>query len=276
MDDGKNAYLTRHISAPDAFIEVISHFYVAENHTGEPIHKTLVPSFQTILVCSFGAPLVLTTSLHRTLRIDKISILGPVKQAFEYTLPPGAEMLVANFRSDGFFRFFGKALQGLRPSDPDDLLRDNCFAQLWETLEPMTTMDERVSRILAFARPYVRPQDALITQIEQMRKENIRNSPVKEMAGRSGQTKRNIQLKHRQRLGYSVKELTRYERFLKALELVGRQISAGHKKVDWFDIIHDCGYYDQSQLIHDFRHYLGLSPTRYLKAQKDICQVRPS
>jgi len=83
-------------------------------------------------------------------------------------------------------------------------------------------------------------------QIEQMRKENIQGSPVKEMAGRSGQTKRNIQLKHRQRLGYSVKELTRYERFLKARELVGRQISAGHKKVDWFDIIHDCGYADQS------------------------------
>ena len=197
MDDGKNAYLTRHISPPDAFSEVISHFYVAENHTGEPIHKTLVPSFQTILVCSFGAPLVLTTALHRILLIDKISILGPVKQPFEYTLPPGAEMLVVNFRSDGFFRFFGKTLQELPPSDRDDLLRDNCFAQLWETLEPLTTMDERISHILAFARPYVRPQNALIMQIEQMRKENIQGSPVKEMAGRSGQTKRNIQLKHR-------------------------------------------------------------------------------
>src|SRR6185295_17423495 len=100
MDDGKNAYLTRSISAPDEFSEVFSHFYVAENHTGEPVHKTFVPSFQTILVCSFGAPPVLTTSSHRSLLIHKFSILGPVKQPFEYTLPPGAEMLVANFRSD--------------------------------------------------------------------------------------------------------------------------------------------------------------------------------
>jgi len=111
---------------------------------------------------------------------------------------------------------------------------------------PLRAPSLSYNKTAAFARPYVRPQNALIMQIEQMRKENIQGSPVKEMAGRSGQTKRNIQLKHRQRLGYSVKELTRYERFLKARELVGRQISAGHKKVDWFDIIHDCGYADQS------------------------------
>jgi AraC-like DNA-binding protein len=94
------------------------------------------------------------------------------------------------------------------------------------------------------------------------------------MAGHTGQTKRNIQLKHKQRLGYSEKEVTRYERFLRALEQVNQYNSAG-AKVNWFDVIYDCGYYDQSQLIHDFKHYLGLSPTRYLKVQHDICRVTP-
>jgi|GEM_PF-6955116 len=31
---------------------------------------------------------------------SKVSIPGPVKQPINYTLPPGAEMLVVNFRSD--------------------------------------------------------------------------------------------------------------------------------------------------------------------------------
>lgn len=43
------------------------------------------------------------------------------------------------------------------------------------------------------------------------------------------------------------------------------------KKIDWFEIINKCGYYDQSQLIHDFKHYLNISPTKYVKFQQDIC-----
>lgn len=82
-------------------------------------------------------------------------------------------------------------------------------------------------------------------------------------------------MRHKQRLGYSEKEITRYGRFLKALEMVNRSIADAHK-VDWFDIIHDCGYYDQSQLIHDFKRYLDLSPTRYLKVQQDICCAVPA
>ncbi|MFZ0596955.1 MAG: AraC family transcriptional regulator [Flavobacterium sp.] len=31
-----------------------------------------------------------------------------------------------------------------------------------------------------------------------------------------------------------------------------------------------CGYYDQSQLIHDFKYYMNISPTKFLKFQNDI------
>lgn len=282
---GKNYdyYISRQIHIPPAFEEVFTHFYVAENHGTDPVNKTLVPSFQTILVFSFGTPLLFIASPYRTLSIDECSILGPVKRPFDYTLPPGAEMLVANFRKDGFFRTFGRVIQAIQPVHPDELLHDNCFSHLWKVLKALGTMEERVSRILDFTRPYLRPGDTVIAQIEQARnegaagstKKEATGSPVKIVAGHTGLTRRSIQLKHKQRLGYSEKEFTRYERFLKALELVNQSIAGGHK-VDWFDIVDDCGYYDQSQLIHDFKRYLGLSPTRYLKVQQDICRTAPS
>ncbi|HEY0298211.1 MAG TPA: AraC family transcriptional regulator [Arachidicoccus sp.] len=50
-----------------------------------------------------------------------------------------------------------------------------------------------------------------------------------------------------------------------------QSIASNAKKIDWFDIISECGYYDQSQLIHDFKHYINLSPVKYLSFQQDIC-----
>lgn len=50
-----------------------------------------------------------------------------------------------------------------------------------------------------------------------------------------------------------------------------RQVPSKMRKEDWFTIINYCGYHDQSHLIKDFKHYLNLSPTKYLSIQQDIC-----
>jgi len=43
------------IAVPSEFESVFSHFYFAENKTDFAITKTLLPSFQTILIFTFGA-----------------------------------------------------------------------------------------------------------------------------------------------------------------------------------------------------------------------------
>lgn len=58
--DGQD-YNNYRITAPSEFEEVFSHFYYAENNTEKPITKTLFPSYQTILVFSFGSKISLTT-----------------------------------------------------------------------------------------------------------------------------------------------------------------------------------------------------------------------
>jgi len=202
-----------------------------------------------------------------------VSVLGPVKKAFEYTLLPGAEILVANFRADAFYRFFGSwMLAEHTPVNPDDFLDENCFTALWYELKKMAGPTERVDYILEFCKPYLRDRDTITEHIAAFENDSL--SVVKTIAKETNRSERSVQLHHKKHLGYSAKEITRYHRFLKAIELIQHLVLNGLKP-DWFDIIDQCGYYDQSQLIHDFRHYINLTPTGFLKFQQDICIATP-
>ena len=63
-------------------------------------------------------------------------------------------------------------------------------------------------------------------------------------------------------VGLTPKRFCRVRRFQHAIAMA----HAGGD-VDWTSVALDCGYYDQSHLIHDFREFSGLTPTEYTTAQ---------
>lgn len=261
------------ISVPTAFEDVFSYFYFAENNTDKPITKTLFPSYQTILIFSFGSKVSFTSRQNTKIEADKCLVLGPIKQAFEYSLPAGSEILVANFKADAFYRFFGKVLLSDRLSfHPDELLDENCFTNLWYQLKEMPSASEKVDFILEFCKPYLRNWNTTSELLSAFEDETL--NPIKVIAHEIHQSERSVQLNHKKIFRYSAKEINRYHRFLKAAELI-RNIASNSAKMDWFEIIEQCRYYDQSQLIHDFKHFIHLSPKQFLKFQQDICFVKP-
>ncbi|WP_342084208.1 helix-turn-helix domain-containing protein [Dyadobacter sp. OTU695] len=268
MQDRHQDYCEHRIHAPAEFAGVITYFYWALNGTGDDINKILVPSFQTIMVFSFGSPVRFKAGAD-SLPLDQCLVLGPIKRPVEYTLPAGADLLVINFKDDAFYRFFGPALMsGMIAAHPDQLLQQNCFTQLWLSLKD-ETLEMRTELILDFCRPYLKCREVSFQDISKEASNYRVINPVKAVAQKTGQSLRNVQLNHKKYLGYTAKERGRYERFLKAMLLLQNQAA----KVDWLEVVEACGYYDQSQLIHDFKHYLGLSPGRYVKFQAEVCRV---
>ncbi|MGS2739410.1 helix-turn-helix domain-containing protein [Sinomicrobium sp. M5D2P17] len=260
-------YESYRIPVPPEFLEVFTHFYFAANRSEENIRKSLLPSYQTILIFNFGGKTLIQSGEEQT-EIGKCLLLGPVKKVFDYTLVPGSEILVANFKDDAFFRFFGNVLIKERIAvHPDHLTGDNCFSGLWAELKNLPANKGRVDFILDFCRPYLKDRNVLASLLVNFRAENL--DIIKTLAEETGQTERNIQIQHKRQLGYSAKEIRRYYRFLKAIEMLQQHVPVSD--INWFEVIHTCGYYDQSQLIRDFKYYLGLTPVKYLKFQKEIC-----
>lgn len=263
------AYSDLRIAVPQEFEGVFAHFYFAKNESEETITKTLLPSYQTILIFNFGTKAILHASQNVKIAVGRCVVLGPIKRAFNYSLPPLSKILVANFKEDAFYRFFNVAsITENLPMNPDELVEDNCFTALWTALNTMDNADTQVAYILEFCKPYLKQRNPVSEQIVNFNELYL--NPVKAVAHQRNQSERNIQIHHKKHLGYSAKERNRYQRFLKAIELM-QYIAAENSKVDWFEIIDECGYYDQSQLIHDFNHYINLSPSKYLKFQQHIC-----
>lgn len=269
MKENNHGYTHFRVAVPAVYEEVFSHVYVAENKSAETVTKTLLPSYQTILIFNFGDKARIQSRQNTQIEVDRCVILGPVRQAFNYSLPPHAEIITVNFKEDAFFRFFGNAaIAEHQPVHPDGLLSKDCFTVLWYELNEISNTKDRVNHILAFCKPYLQHRNKIAGQLANFKEPSL--NPIKSVARQNCQSERNIQLSHKKHFGYSAKELNRYQRFLKAIELI-QYPALKATRIDWFEIISECGYYDQSQLVHDFKHYLNLSPAKYLKSQQDIC-----
>ena len=74
----------------------------------------------------------------------------------------------------------------------------------------------------------------------------------------------------REHIGISPKQYQRVHRFQTLVRSV-----AGNGSPDWVGLAHECGLYDQSHLISEFRHFSGFSPVEYLEHRGDILNYVP-
>lgn len=258
---------TQKITPIPEFQEVFSHFYWAKNFGNTAVRQTLVPSYQTIMVFTFGNSLIIHHSAQDVV-IRKCVVLGPVKRAFDYSLDGQSSILVINFKQDAFYRFFNRVLGNAPLTHPDTLVPENCFTDLWEKLTHIPEVQEKIAYLLTYCRPFLKDRNEIFEQLRKVDGEGA--DPIKSVSSARQQSMRHIQRTHKKYLGYSAKEWARYQWFSKALQLLNHLLN-DEKTIDWFALIEQCGYYDQSHLIRDFQHYLSLSPTTYVKLQDEIC-----
>ncbi len=83
---------------------------------------------------------------------------------------------------------------------------------------------------------------------------------VASIVERTGLSARRFIATFRAEVGLAPKVFCRLARFRRVIGTL-RNVEA----VDWADIALDCGYFDQSHFIHDFRAFAGVSPSAYLR-----------
>lgn len=84
---------------------------------------------------------------------------------------------------------------------------------------------------------------------------------IDDLAGELGVSRQHLGAQFRARVGLSPKLYARICRFRRATAALKASPSP-----DWARLALDCGYFDQSHLIHDFQEFAGSAPERFLSA----------
>lgn len=84
---------------------------------------------------------------------------------------------------------------------------------------------------------------------------------IDDLAGELGVSRQHLGAQFRARVGLSPKLYARICRFRRATAALQASPSP-----DWARLALDCGYFDQSHLIHDFHEFAGSAPERFLSA----------
>jgi len=78
-------------------------------------------------------------------------------------------------------------------------------------------------------------------------------------------SRRNFERRFFKKVGLSPKYYARIRRMSYLMLLI-----TGRKKVDWADVLNECGFYDQSHFIKDFMEFTGRTPQQYLEENQEL------
>ena len=262
----KSDYYGNRFAVPEDWATVFTHFYYGVNSGNTDINKILLPDFKPLMVFNFGKPLKVNGDSEHV--VDDVTVTAPLKKVLQYSMAPGSALLVASFKDDAFYRFFGTTMPaGFLFTHPDKLIGSHCFSVLHEQLLLLPEPEAKINYLLNYAKAYIADSQSLLAD----NTDTDYFNPIKVIAQKSGLSERSIQLHYKKQLGYSAKEIGRFSRFQKVLDSIAQPLPKG-EKINWFDFIEAFGYYDQSHLIADFKHYIGLSPLNYIKLQQEFCR----
>jgi AraC-like DNA-binding protein len=88
---------------------------------------------------------------------------------------------------------------------------------------------------------------------------------IDQLASNLGVSRQHFAAQFRQRVGLTPKLYARISRFRRATALLRQPSTSNSGSTDWAQLALECGYFDQSHLIHDFQEFAGSAPQQFLQ-----------
>ncbi len=183
-------------------------------------------------------------------------------------------MFNIHFRANGAYPFLRMPLTEIRDRvvELDCLVGPEAEAFRTELLEtPSAAGKFRVAerRLLAWARMTPEPEPVVQYAVDA-----IERGPgcarITEITAKTGFTHKHFVHLFEKQTGLTPKHYARIRKFQRVLETI-----EGGAPIDWPHLAMDCGYYDQSHFINEFRHFSGINPASYLAARGEHLNYIP-
>jgi len=249
--------------------DIVTSLWFGEGKTAYQRDRIL-PSGQSQLLINLGPPQYRVEPGPPEVRIPFVNIWysGLHQGPIDTEAPHGNALLGVAFSAHGTFPWLGERMDGLsdRIIALADALGDGAL-RLRERLLNTASLEARflgVERwLLARLKPRAIIHPAVRWAVDKLAASGGR-VPIEELAIQTGFTRKHLGNLFQQQVGLSPKALARVHRFRGALQLLDR----ANGQVPWAELAEQCGFYDQSHLINEFRRFTGFSPVELAKRDR--------
>jgi AraC-like DNA-binding protein len=230
----------------------------------------ILPSGMSQLLINLGPPQYRVAPGPPEVRVPFVDIWysGLHQGPIDTEAPHGNALLGVAFSARGGFPWLGERMDGLsdRIIALADALGDGALA-LRERLLNTDSLAARfrvVERwLLARLKPRTIVHPAVRWAVDQIAASGGRVA-IEALATQTGFTRKHLGNLFQQQVGVSPKSLARIHRFRGALDILNR----ADGEVPWAALAEQCGFYDQSHLINEFRRFTGFSPVELARRDR--------
>jgi AraC-like DNA-binding protein len=182
------------------------------------------------------------------------------------TIPSGkeSEMLIVNFKKGKSFPFLCEPVDALTNFVVDaELVIKSDLLDLREQLLESKTIEQKFELIennfLKHYLIHLKENPFVDYAINTILKTPNKYS-IKEISDKVGYSQKHLIKIFKEHVGVTPKDFLKVTRFQKAIMEIEL-----NEVVQWSEVAIDCGFYDQSHFIADFKNYSGLTPAEYMK-----------
>ena len=249
---------------PDAPLQKYLHrFWIASSVDAIPAEKCVMDGFVKLFIfLNDNLPEYYDTAGNRKEWGDGIGGHQTGGDLF-IKMPAGLKLVFGIFKPAGFYRLFGVPIHLLN----NDVVPLEAFLgpRSREFKEKVLAADGDEARIRVvndFFISLVRKLPENYTSVvERAQDRLIQKNGLVDIEGLSNQlniSRRSLERYFLDNVGMSPKYYAKVLRFNYAFGL-----KRANPALDWFDIIYDCGYFDQTHFIKEFRHFTGQPPVAF-------------
>ncbi len=225
-----------------------------------------MPSSKVVVIVNLGSPYRVIDPRDTTISTEyRGSFVAGLDDSYAIVESAGAaHCMQVNFTPIGARMFFGVPMNSLaqRVVGLEDVvgpmggrLSDELYeATDWEAR--FAILDSVIANRLARAPTAPAGVEWAWDQIQQAGG----RTDIGALAAELGWSHKHLIAHFHEQIGLAPKTVARLVRFQRAIDFLGRQ-----DEVNWVEIAHQCGYYDQAHLIKDFHQFAGSTPREFLR-----------
>ena len=260
----------------DQFIELLIYFERVEHaHTVD----RFLPNGDTEILIDFhdAQQFIYDNSTLREIQAcNRVWTSGVRTEPITIPSGNGAAMMVVSFKKGMAYPFFPFPMSEISDSVVDaDLVWGEDFALVREQMLETKDVDRRFTLMEDFLLKRFSSQlvldDCVAFAVGEMARNPDRLN-IARMNEKIGYSQKHFISMFKKRVGLTPKAYLKIMRFQKAVTTIETAHPDG---IDWASLSYDCGFFDQSHFINDFRVFSGFTPEQYLVKKSSYLNYVP-